>query len=97
MKETTALLPGKCFWYVKTEEQIEAERQQDRDSGRYYDAAGEPLLYSRIGSGRLNYHTIVTVLKKKNVGWPHWSNKPTRLTEGLATISGIPRLILFQR
>ena len=97
MKETIVLLSGTRFWYVKTDEQIGTERQRDLDSGKYLDVGGEPLLYSQLGSGKLVCHTIVTILKKKNVGWPHWSNKPAYLTEGLTTISGSPRLILFQR
>jgi len=95
VRETVVRLSGSKFYYVKSDADIDAERQADIKVGRVMDDAGESILYARIASSRFPEDTLVTITKRRGVDWPHWGKKPTHLVEGLATISGIPRIIMF--
>lgn len=87
---------GTWFWYVKSAEDIEKLKARDREAGRFLDDAGEPLLYSSIGTEMFKDDTLVTITRRRGVPWPHWTRKPAHLVEGLATIAGVPRLILVK-
>lgn len=87
---------GTRFWYVKSEEEIERLKARDRQAGRFLDDAGEPLLYSSIGAETFKDDTLVTITRRRGVPWPHWTRKPTHLVEGLATIDGVPRLVMVK-
>lgn len=95
-KDTIVRPAGTWFWYVKTEEEIEHLRAHDRESGRFLDDAGEPLLYSSIGTGMFKEAAVVTITRRRGVPWPHWTKRPRHLVEGLTTIDGAPRLVLLQ-
>lgn len=83
------------FWYLKSEEEIDRRRTEDQRVGRHLDDAGETILYSAIGSGSLREPTVVTITRRRNVPWPHWSKKPKHLVEGIATVDGVPRLVMI--
>lgn len=87
---------GTWFWYVKSVEEIEKIQARDREAGRFLDAAGESLLYSSIGTGMFEDDTLVTITRRRGVPWPHWTRKPAYLAEGLATIAGVPRLVMVK-
>ena len=87
---------GTRFWYVKTEEEIERLRARDREEGRILDDAGEPRLYSSVGAEIFSEDTVVMITRRRGVPWPHWTRKPAHLAEGLATIAGVPRLVLVK-
>lgn len=93
--ETVIRPRGSYYFYVKTPAEIEARRQQDIAIGRTMTDDGETILYSKIGSGRFETDTAVTITKKRGVEWPEWTQKPTGLYEGLTTIDGSPRIIMF--
>lgn len=87
---------GTRFWYVKSIEEIEKLKASDREAGHFLDSAGEPLLYSSIGTETFKDDTLVTITRRRGVPWPHWARKPTHLVEGLATVDGVPRLVLVK-
>jgi|GEM_PF-7111742 len=87
---------GTEYWYVKSVEEIEKLKARDKEAGRFLDDAGEPLLYSSIGTGIFKDDTLVAITRRRGVPWPHWTRKPTHLAEGLATIAGVPRLVLVK-
>jgi hypothetical protein len=96
MNETILLPKGTRYWYRKKPEELEQERQKNEARGRFFDDAGEPVLYSAIGTNWFQESTLITVIKKRNVEWTHWSPKPKFLAEGLATINGLPKVVMFQ-
>lgn len=93
--ETVVQPAGSKYYYVKTEAEIESLRREDRARGRVMTDDGETILYSKIGSGRFETDMAITITKKRGVEWPNWSKKPAGLYEGLATIDGNPRIIMF--
>ncbi len=96
MKQETITRPsGSYYYYVKTQAEIDALRREDIARGRTMTDDGETILYSKIGGGQLVEDTAVTIIKKRGVEWPTWSKKPAGLYEGLATIDGSPRVIMF--
>lgn len=96
MKQETIIRPsGSSYYYVKTEAELEALRRDDIARGRTMTDDGETILYSKVGADRFEVDTAVTITKKRGVPWPTWSRKPAGLYEGLATIDGNPRLIMW--
>lgn len=95
MSETFICHKGSHFWYLRSEEELERIQTRDAAAGYYNDSAGEPLLYSKIGREQFKEDTVVTILRRRGIPWPHWTKKPKHLIEGLATIKGTPRIILF--
>lgn len=95
-KDTIVRPAGTWFWYVKTEEEIERLRVRDLEEGRVLDDAGEPRLYSSVGAEMFSEDTVVMITRRRGVTWPHWTRKPKHLAEGLATIGGVPRIIMFK-
>jgi hypothetical protein len=87
---------GSKFYYVKSEQELQAEMEADMAVGLTTDSAGEPRLYARIASSRFTEDTPVTITRRRGIPWPHWRKKPPHLVEGLATIRGVPRIIMFQ-
>lgn len=94
--ETVTRPKGSKFYYVKTADELDAERQADVNVGRFMNDAGESILYSRITSSVFREDTAVCITKRRGIEWPHWSARPTHLVEGLATIAGVPRIIMFR-
>lgn len=84
-------------WYVKTDAEVIAAREHDASRGIFFDSAGEPLLYSSLGSIRHNSPIVAIVTRLRGIYWPHWSRRPTGLVEGLGTIDGFLRPIMFLR
>jgi len=95
MKEAVVLPGGTRFYYIKTEDELRAEREADVATGQVLDSAGEPRLYSKIASSRFTEDTLATVTRRRGLEWPHWNKKPAHLVEGLATIRDVPRLVMF--
>lgn len=94
-KETVVRPSGSYYYYVKSAAEIDAHRREDIARGRTMTDDGETILYSKIGGGQFEEDTAVTITKKRGVEWPHWDRKPSGLYEGLTTIDGCPRLIMF--
>lgn len=96
MEHETIIRPkGSRFYYVKSEDDLLAERQADIKVGRVMDSAGESLLYSRIAAAAFPDDTLVVITKKRGIEWPGWTKKPAHLVQGLATIRGVPRIVMF--
>ena len=85
---------GAKFWFIRSEEEMIRIKERDREAGRFLDSAGETLLYSPLGSGVFEENTVISVVKKRGLRWPHWTKKPKHLIEGIATIGGAPRVIM---
>lgn len=97
MSDDTVILPATgTYWYHITQEQLEAIRRQDIEEGNTYDAGGEPRIYTALRSGYVKDHTLVTITRRRGVPWNSWRTKPRHLVEGLATIDGVPKVIIFQ-
>ena len=94
-KETITRTKGSNYYYIRTDAEIDRQRQEDIARGRTMTDDGETILYSRLGHGTFEADTAVTITKKRGVEWPHWSKKPAGLYEGLATIKGSPQLIMW--
>lgn len=84
-------------WYRRSDEELAVAEARDVAAGRYTDDGGEPLLYSRMGSIYIEQDVAVFVTRLKGLEWDTWWRRPKGLVEGLATIGGIPRYILFKR
>ena len=95
LKETVVVPGGTRFYYIKTEAEIEAQRRGDIARGRTMTDDGETILYSKVGGGRFEADTPATITRRRGLEWPHWNKKPAHLVEGLATIRGVPRLVMF--
>lgn len=95
VKETVVVPGGTRFYYIKSEGELRAEQEADVATGRVLDSAGEPRLYSNIASSRFTEDTPATITRRRGLEWPHWNKKPAHLVEGLATIRGVPRLVMF--
>lgn len=95
VREAVLKTKGSKFYYIKSEEDLIAEREADIAAGRVLDDAGEPRLYSKIATSSFPEDTLITITRRRGVPWPHWRKKPTHLVEGLATIRGIPRMVMF--
>jgi|APGre2960657373_1045057.scaffolds.fasta_scaffold297142_1 hypothetical protein len=95
-KEFFVCSKGSRFYYVKTDVEIDAQREADIKTGNVMDSAGESILYSRIARSVFREDTAVSITKRRGIEWPHWTPKPTHLVEGLATIGGVPRIIMFK-
>lgn len=59
------------------------------------DDAGEPTIVNSTGTSHLNEPTTVTITKTRKIDWHSWFNKPKFLVEGLTTINGNPKIIMF--
>ena len=81
--EVVTLSAGTRVYFVRTPQDIEAERLRDIASGHTMTCDGETILYSSIASATLPRDTSITITKKSKVEWPTWTKKPKRLTEGL--------------
>lgn len=92
--DTIVARKGTTYYYVLTEEQVRALEEYDTRTGDTLDSAGEPRLYSQVTSGCFQTDTPVAITKRRNVQWPTWRNKPKYLCEGVATIDGVPRVIM---
>lgn len=97
MKEVeTIVLPwGTGIWYNKSLEEVEEERRRDIMSGNTLTSDGESRLYSPIGYRMLRHDSLVVITRKQGMEWNGFRKKPTHLVEGLATIDGVPQLIMF--
>jgi len=95
-RETIVIPAGTTYYYTRTKEECEDIRQRDIATGNNYDSAGEPKIYSRITSSRIQENTFCTIIKNRNIEWDTWFNKPSHLLEVLATINGAPRIILVK-
>lgn len=95
VSETVVRPAGSKFYFIKSDEDLAAEREADIKVGATLDSAGEPKLYSKVASSSFPEDTLVTITRRRRVPWPHWRMKPTHLVEGLATIRGVPRLVMF--
>lgn len=97
MKEVeTIVLPwGTGIWYNKSPEEVEEERRRDITSGNTLTSDGESRLYSPIGYRMLRQDALVIITRKRDVEWNGFRPKPAYLVEGLATIDGVPQLVMF--
>ena len=59
------------------------------------DDAGEPTIVNSTGTSYLNEPTTVTITKTRKIDWYSWFRKPKFLVEGLTTINGNPKIIMF--
>ena len=91
------LRKGTKYYWRRSVFELEMIRQRDVTSGNVYDSAGEPRIYCPITSDILEEDVVVTVTRKRGVNWDHWRNKPAYLTEGITTINGEAKVILFSR
>ena len=96
MRDIVIKHPGTRFWFIRSEEEMKRIEERDREAGRFLDSAGETLIYSPLGSGVFEENTVVSVIKKRGIKWPHWTKKPKYLVEGLATIDNCPRIVMIQ-
>lgn len=92
--QTILARKGSTYYYVLTPEQLRAIEVADAEAGNFWDSAGEPRMYSPVTSGCFETDTPVAITRRRGVQWPTWRNKPKHLCEGVATIDGIPRVIM---
>lgn len=83
------------MWYVKSDAEIEHQQRGDEAAGRFFDSAGEPLLYSRLGSMSSQSPQIALVTRVRGLQWPHWGSRPVGLVEGIVTLDGVVRTVMF--
>ena len=97
MKEhETVVLPwGTGLWYNKSPEEVEEERRRDIMTGNTLTSDGETRLYSTIGYFVLRQDALAIITRKRGVEWSGFRKKPTHLVEGLVTLDGVPRLVMF--
>lgn len=95
--DVVVILAGAMCWHFATDAELEERRRKDAAAGRFFDSAGEPLLYSRIRYWTFDVDTVATVVRTRSIEWPHWTKKPTGLIECFATLDGIPRFFLTKR
>lgn len=96
MKRDVVIIPPHWkYYYIRTNEELAAARERDIAAGRHMDSAGEPLLYSKIAAAQVSTATTVMITKKRGITWDTWLTRPRHLVEGLATINGVPRFIMF--
>ena len=95
--ETLVLPAGTLYFQNRSDAELEAIRAHDIATGNALDSAGEPRLYNKTAMHALEEETFVTITKKRTDEWYSWRQKPSYLTEGLASIGGIPKLIMFSR
>lgn len=84
------------YWYRRSLEELDAVQQRDAAAGRFTDSAGETIIYSVIGSGRLSEDLVGIVTRLKDIKWPTWHKKPKHAIECIVTISGLPRYVIVQ-
>lgn len=96
MRPVVVLPAGSLFWYRVSDAELEAERAEDVARGDALDSAGETRLYPSVRGDRLAVDTVATVLRRRGVTWDHWRARPKNLAEGLATIEGVPRVVMFR-
>lgn len=94
--DTNLLAAGTHYWYRRTETEMQELIQHDIAIGNSITSDGESRIYSPIGGTRLKVDTVVTVTRRRGIEWNTWFRKPRHLAEGLATIDGAPRMIMFQ-
>jgi len=94
----SVLLPaGTRYWFERTETELDVLVQYDISIGNTMTSDGESRIYSPVGGGRLDEDTVVTVTRRRGIEWNTWFRKPRNLIEGLITLNGVPRLIMFQK
>lgn len=86
------LPPGTRVWVVKSWDDIKAEKEEDRKTGRWHDEGGEPILCGRYSGATLAEVGLVGVTTKKPV-WDHWRKKPSFLIGGFS--KNLSRHVLF--
>jgi len=95
--DDVVLLPtGTHYWFRRTEDELQKLIQHDISIGNSITSDGESRIYSPVGGTRLKVDTVVTVTRRRGIEWTTWYRKPRHLLEGLATIDGVPRIIMFQ-
>lgn len=94
--ETVVLRTGGTYWYHISQEKLEAIQRLDAETGNTCDSAGEPRIYTTLRSGIVDEDTLVTITRRRNIPWNCYRTKPSHLVEGLATIVGVPQIIMFQ-
>ena len=95
--QAVILSKSSSVWYDKSDDEIAAQYASDAAAGRFMDSAGEPIIHSRVGSMMLDRDVTAIVTKTKGLIWRHWIRRPKGLVEGLITISGIPRYVMFKK
>ena len=93
--EAVVLPWGTWIWYNRSPEEIEDERQRDITSGDTLTSDGEPRLYSSVGLTGLRHNTTAVIIRKRGVTWNGLRARPKHLVEGLVTIDGAPRIVMF--
>jgi hypothetical protein len=89
---------GTKFWYNRTEDEIKDLRLIDIAAGNFLDSAGEPILYSSVGSGYIEQDCSAYVLRARGVQWNDWRNKPKGLIEVCVNLDGVrANAYLFMR
>jgi len=94
--DTLTLASGTRYWYRRTKTELDALVQYDISIGNTMTSDGESRIYSPIGGAMLEVETVVTVTRRRGLEWNTWYRKPRHLVEGLATIDGVPRIIIFK-
>ena len=94
--DTKLLTAGTHYWYRRSETEMQELIQHDIAIGNSITSDGESRIYSPVGGTRLDVDTVVTVTRRRGIEWNTWYRKPRHLVEGLATIDGVPRMIMFQ-
>jgi hypothetical protein len=64
-KEFFVCSKGSRFYYVKTDVEIDAQREADIKTGNVMDSAGESILYSRIAGSVFREDTAVSITKRR--------------------------------
>lgn len=93
---TTLLPAGTRYWYRRSDAELQEMMQHDIAIGNSMTSDGESRIYSPVGGTKLDVDTVVTVTRRRGIEWNTWYLKPKHLVEGLATIDGVPRMIMFQ-
>lgn len=93
--EAVVLPRGAWLWYNRAPEEIEDERRRDIASGYTLTSGGEPRLYSSIGIAKLRHDSMAIITRRRGVPWNGLRTKPKHLVEGLVTVDGVPRLVMF--
>ena len=89
-----SLKPSCCIYYEKSDEQLAREQEADRRAGRFFDGAGESLIYCKVGSESLSGQVVAMVTRTRGIRWLGFSSKPEGLIELFATIDGVPRIVM---
>lgn len=80
--ESITLPAGSKLYFIRTNAEVEALYEADRQAGVYMDSAGEPILHSRQGAMYTDELIHALVIETRNVPWASWNRKPV----GLVTV-----------